>query len=166
MWAVLLIIALVLTSVAVYYCYLSYNDDDDTIVCHLCEEPVKLVKLEDWMNHRKDCADRNKARLAAIPVAYDVLCPKCHRPMKQWPASLNLQVEGPTFICRGELCPRKNELLLSNGNNRYGCFLCNYNLCQKCAHTDAQLHKQSWTQHMESKEDDPIWVQRSDVLLV
>ncbi len=60
-------------------------------------------------------------------MLFQVTCVKCQdKKMLLWPATQS------TFGCSNSYCPQAGRVLLSDGSNRYNCFLCDLDLCSDC----------------------------------
>ena len=99
------------------------ESDIETCQCYLC---FKDINKREWENHRKLCAITNAALLNHLPKA-DILCPKCSKNMRVLPFC------DISFQCGSENCIRHSLVIYNTfGNNRYNCFLCDFNLCGHC----------------------------------
>lgn len=82
----------------------------------------------DWTtgNHRSLCGQANAVVLNKMPETV-VKCPQCKKPLRKWKSKNK-------YICKGEKCLRCNEKEIdnANGNNRYNCFQCDFDLCRNC----------------------------------
>jgi len=125
----------------------------ESIVCYLCLDEIHH-SVWNTGEHRKQCASRNTSQLTSYSVHPSLKCSKCSAKLKLWPA------QGPGFSCDSglESCPGKSKLIPSSGDNRYNCFLCDYDLCVSCTReladrqTDnAQTSKQNGHQTKPSR---------------
>merc|ERR1711892_1262112 len=112
------------------HCYAKF-DSRGTTPCYLCG---LRVKNRDWENetHRRECKDRNNEELNSFPEPYAISCPHCRGQLKLWPA------KGCPFLCddwapkKGKKCKSKGREIPSRGENRFNCFVCDYDLCEEC----------------------------------
>ena len=98
-----------------------------TMPCYLCLGDVKLAFWTDG-SHRKACARGNMSVLAALRTPFTFArCPKCENRLRQWPD------RGTYFTCDGANCPLGEAAkIVNNGENRFNCFVCDYDLCLTC----------------------------------
>ena len=108
--------------------------------CYLCCE---MVNMEDWVKgtHRRRCMEENKETLDMMREQkdLDIKCGKCGGNLRMWSHFRKKQLDNNSnFIC--DVChegltdgaahkhiERKNE-----NNNRFNCFLCDYDVCKEC----------------------------------
>ena len=89
--------------------------------CQLCRREVIKAK---WDMHRQICPARK---------TYDDLqavrskCGKCGRNLRLIPKE-----NGGKFICDMEDCGTYDSKLKNEGDNRYNCYVCNFDKCKKC----------------------------------
>jgi len=97
-------------------------------VCSLC---LETVPAEVWNSgeHRSQCSSRNTAKLSTFPAHSSISCSICQSRLRQWPDV------GPKFMCSSQpgCCPAGSGARLSPAHqNKYSCFICDYNLCKLC----------------------------------
>lgn len=89
--------------------------------CQLCRKEVIKAKFDQ---HRLVCPGRNNyGDLTAIRSK----CGKCERNLRLIPKE-----NGGKFICDMEDCGTYGSKLNNEGDNRYNCFVCNFDKCKKC----------------------------------
>lgn len=98
------------------------------MVCSLC---LERVSGELWSSgeHRSVCASRNTAKLSTFPSHPSVSCARCKGRLRLWPN------QGAMFSCDSPdaSCPHEDSArLTASHQNRWSCFLCDYNVCKLC----------------------------------
>ncbi|TRY70488.1 hypothetical protein TCAL_10104 [Tigriopus californicus] len=102
------------------------RSQNQPVTCYLCQDRVPK-RLWDNGEHRKKCATRHKSKLATFETPKPGLrCPRCHKRMRLWTKGL-----GPPFKCCSSDCPILGTIQ-NNGQNRFNCFPCDYDLCDSC----------------------------------
>merc|ERR1719285_160301 len=110
------------------------------IPCYLCCENISI---KTWDTHRKSCAVRNKETLAMrhpLNTSISSRCGKCSGYLRQWTSYRMKERPGNnTFICdihHSNLHAKKrykNFETVNTDNNRFNCFVCDYDVCDACA---------------------------------
>lgn len=102
------------------------RSQNQPVTCYLCLDNVPK-RLWDNGDHRKKCYSRHKSRLATLETPKPgIRCPHCNKRMKLLAKGL-----GPPFKCCSTDCPILGTIQ-NNGQNRFNCFPCNYDLCDSC----------------------------------
>ena len=52
--------------------------------CYLCLDKVSQAKWDDG-THRKECIQKNRSLVDAMPRPYPLNCPNCAQRLRQWP---------------------------------------------------------------------------------
>jgi len=96
-------------------------------VCSLCLESVS-VPVWSSGEHRSQCASRNTAKLSSFPAHPHLSCTQCKGRLRVWPA------QGPKFTCDSPAssCQSGEARQSPAQQNRFSCYLCDYNLCKLC----------------------------------
>merc|ERR1711915_845827 len=103
------------------------------------------IPINIWFSvHRYHCIRNNDSILSNHPLAPElgVRCGKCNGTLRQWTSYRKKYLEeNSSFICEhffhssSPLDPRrryKKKEISNNDLNRFNCFKCDYDVCDKC----------------------------------
>lgn len=119
-----------------YFSNFGSAENIERVVCYLCLEVVTKDQWQDG-SHRRQCARRHRQFLQSM-AKIDTKCWICSKRLLQWP------LIGSSFYCDGRNCLLFGTSIVNSGNNRFNCYMCDFDLCINCIDNNASTLRSDW----------------------